>query len=96
MNLPDNARLQFNISEPLPKELEGKTLAEVFAMARVKTTEINAKIKKRTGNTIYTPEVEKMLTEDEKIYLRLDLMFKNIADGDLSSIGGISSPYHHD
>lgn len=70
--------IKINFSEPIPKELEGKTLEEVFYAVKEKNHEIIEKIKKLTGGTIYTPEVEKQLTDDEIVYLKLAKMFSEL------------------
>jgi len=74
-------KLSITFDEPVPQELDGKTFEEVFHIVRIRNHEIIEKIKKLTGNpesivsVVYTPEVEKELTQDEIMYLRLAKMF---------------------
>lgn len=71
--------IEFNFDEPIPKELEGKTLEQMFNIVKEKNHLVIEKMKALTGNTIYTEEVEKQLTPDEIMYLRLAKMFKHLA-----------------
>lgn len=89
---PDH--ITFTFKEPVPKELEGKTLKEVMEIVNRRTNEIVKKIKKIYGSSKYTKEVEEGLTKDEVMYLKICQMFKEIAKGDLSNVKfGIISPY---
>jgi len=75
----DDVKAEITFNEEIPSELEGKTLKEVFDIVKERNHEIIEKIKERTGDTIYTPEVEKLLTQDENMYLRLADTFKRMA-----------------
>ena len=59
----------------IPKDIEGKTLQQAFEMVRVKNREIIEKMRKISGLTVYTPEVEAFLTDEEIGWLRLAKMF---------------------
>ena len=86
-NKLDNLNLEFTFNEKIPKELEGKTLSEVFDMVRIRTNEIIKLLKENTNNI-------DNLTLDDQMYLRLAQMFKDMARGDLSSLKGIGSQYN--
>ena len=67
------------IKEPrdgvIPKDIEGKTFQQMFEMVRVKNHEILEKMKRISGLTFYTPEVEAFLTDEEIGWLRLAKFF---------------------
>lgn len=80
-----NLNVEFTCKEPLPKELEGKTLSHVFDLVRIRYNEITKGIKSQD-------DLDK-LSYDDQMYLKLGNMFKEMAKGDLSCLTGISSPY---
>lgn len=85
--------VHFSFAEEIPKELEGKTLNEVFDIVKAKTDEIVGRITDKFGNPIYTKEVEEWLKPEETIYLRLAQLFKQMAAGDMSGVQlGVKSP----
>lgn len=81
-----NLNVQFNIDEKLPAELEGKTLGEVFDLVRIRQKELIKLLEKNPNN------IEK-LSLDDQMYLRIAMMFHNMANGDMSSVKGIASPW---
>lgn len=82
--------MQIEFSEPVPKELQGKTLQECFDITRVKSKQIIQKIKEKFGNAEFTPEVEEFLSYDENMYLRLNKMFQDLSRGDTKLLTGIA------
>ena len=76
-------RVILELNESLPAEVMGKTLEEVFLVVKEKNHQIIEKIKMLTGGSIpvWTPEVEKVLTKDEIMYLRLAKMFRELGQG---------------
>lgn len=75
-----NKEITFTFDEPIPEELVGKTFEEFFKIVKEKNHDVIEKMKLLSGDTIYTPEIEKQLTEDERMYLRLAQWLKEMRD----------------
>ncbi len=79
--------IKITFDEAIPKELEGKTFKEMFDMVRARQGEIIKRLEAEKENGDFA------LSADDSMYLRLAQMFKNLANGDMSDLKGISSPY---
>ena len=82
----ENMNVQFSFKEAIPKECEGKTLSEVFDMVRIKYNELIKGIKSQD-------DLDR-LPIDDQMYIRMGMMFSNMAKGDMSSLTGVESPYN--
>ena len=81
----ENMNIQFIFKEQIPKELEGKTLSEVFDLVRIKYNKLIKEIKNQDDMDD--------LSLDDQMYMRMGMMFHNMAKGDMSSLAGIRSPF---
>ena len=67
----------------MPKELVGMRFGDVVKKVFEKNNEIIKKIKLITGESVYTPYVDKFLTLDEKTYLTMGQAFKKVVNGEI-------------
>ena len=76
--------IKFVFNEPIPEEIENKSLEEVFKIVIEKCKKIREKI-----GTNYSREIEKTLSKDEIMYLRINKMFAELIKGNqvISGIG---------
>ncbi|MFA5773019.1 MAG: hypothetical protein WC974_09840 [Thermoplasmata archaeon] len=66
--------IKITFKEEIPKELEGKTLKEMFYIC----CEKNREIAKKISNIKSHEDIEKVLNKDEIMYLRIIQMFAEI------------------
>ena len=77
-------KIELSFDENVPEELEGKTFTQLFDIVEKRNHEIIKKIKEKTGKSVYTKEVEKFLSADEIIYLRIAQEFYNWSHGNIN------------
>jgi hypothetical protein len=74
--------IHFEFDEEIPKELEGKTLNDVFDITRAKVKEALPQYRRGDG-----------ITKEQNFYLRLSTLLHQIAKGDTSGVKlGVKSP----